>query len=288
VKNLIISLVLACMAIAANAATVAYWQFDEAAASGTCADAVGGYGITTVSDGIVSESAVDPVGNPDAGPFTIGTPSDNPSALKSIRGGVQSGDFVFGMRDTAWTLEGFIKPQTSSSTQFIAATRGIETGWKGWELGITNIGRLDLRITRSDGADKGINTWVTGSGGAANPGTENFEIEFDVWHHFALVWDPADGSNGNCKIYVDNVIVADAAGLGSLGILDGEGLVIGGRDKLDDDIVAPTELANYGTVDEFRWSNAALTPNEFLAIPEPATMTLFVIGGMALFTSRKK
>jgi hypothetical protein len=283
-RNLMILVAIACSAIVASGATVAYWQLDEAVGESVYVDAVGIYDINiTNADYSVAEAASQPVVNPDAGPFDVGSPSENPSSIMGPQGGITATPFVFGMRNQGWTLEGYIKPMPSAGSQFIAATRSAEIGFSGWEFALQGTGRLDVRVTDWEGSSRSGNTWSTGTGAPANPNGINYDMAHGVWHHFALVWDPDQNEgDGSVMVYVNHTLQAEFAAFGDLGSFSGEGLVIGGRDDVSDGITAPTGGLFISGLDELRWSNQALSPEGFLGLPSVPEPDVELIGHIGL------
>ncbi|MFW6345612.1 MAG: hypothetical protein ACOC0M_04690 [Halomonas sp.] len=70
-----------------RADTIAYWQIDETVGEGALRDAVGRYDLdTVVATGELAGPAVNPLPNPDAGPFQVGDPAANPGATINARG----------------------------------------------------------------------------------------------------------------------------------------------------------------------------------------------------------
>jgi hypothetical protein len=243
-----------------SAGTIAYWQLDEDTGVSVLVDAVGGNDLTYQS-GSPDAAAVNPVPNPDPGPFSVGTPAANPASMVLPTGGDASSNAAFGMHSSPWTFEGWIKRDNSSSNA-IGCTRSAETTWTGWELMCIHNGRIDLRM--SDVA------------GSSYVNTGTVLAPLNEWAHFALVWDPTAGATGTASIYLDGVLANSGPGRGDLGTQSG--LIVGGRDKAADGVVAATELFWEGSMDELRFSDAALDPSEFLNIPEPTTLGLLALG----------
>lgn len=101
------------------------------------------------------------------------------------------------------------------------------------------------------------------------------------FHNIALVYD---GAGGEVRAYLDGVLLntntdADIGTLGTL--LNGTsdfrlGSYNGGSSEFN------------GIMDQFRVSDTALTPAEFLAVPEPSSTALLGLGGLALILRRRK
>ena len=260
-------------------ATVAYWQFDEDEGNTVFVDAVGTYDltITDANHSPTCGSAIDPITNPDPGPFSTGTPQDNPHAMNTVRAhrnGVT--DSAFLMRNSSWTFEGYIKRDILDESDWIACTKNIESGWKGWELSSPSTGILSVRLGRTGASD----TWITTQ-------AAGFTLMAGQWYHFALIWDHDAGATGTVSIFVDGVLQGSGAGLGDLGNNPGEYLQIGGRDTAGDGLYALTLNYFDGSLDELRWTDQVLAPSEFLNVPEPATIGLLSLGAVS-FLRRKK
>lgn len=98
------------------------------------------------------------------------------------------------------------------------------------------------------------------------------------WHHVALVKEPS-----NYKIYVDGGLIANAfVDPSADGPYNFPGSTLGTRT-----IGGPTGTWR-GWIDEFRISDEALTPDQFLiAVPEPSTLLLFIAGGLLIACRRR-
>ncbi|MBN1511156.1 MAG: PEP-CTERM sorting domain-containing protein, partial [Phycisphaerae bacterium] len=105
-------------------------------------------------------------------------------------------------------------------------------------------------------------------------------VELDTWQHYALVKQP-----GEYSIYIDG----DLQFNGSLPTGTDGPSVFYGTDETGSRAIGDGWR---GYLDEFRISDEALTPDQFLnpVIPEPSTLALGVLAGVALlaFRSRRK
>ena len=81
----------------------------------------------------------------------------------------------------------------------------------------------------------------------------------DAWSHVALVWD-ANASGDRLKLYVDGQLVASDTGTDAATLDSTAGFAIGGYQRE----VGSRAQFFLGRIDEFRLSDAALEPNEFL------------------------
>ncbi len=85
----------------------------------------------------------------------------------------------------------------------------------------------------------------------------NFDL--DTWSHVAMVWN-AHTDSDKFKLYVNGRLRAATAGTSSATLDSTAGFVIGGYQRED----GSTTQFFHGSIDEFRLSDAALDPSEFL------------------------
>lgn len=227
--------------------TVAYWPFDDNSVDAV--DAIGRYSLDRLNSSRSTEEADDPLPNPDTGVFRIGNPATNRYSVNDPKLKRDVYDPAFAMRsDSSWTLEGYFKTDYTSDIQYIAGTRHQASSWSGWQLWLQTSGSLSFYI--QDGSSNTANC-VSSTG-----------LNDDAWHHFAIVWDHDDGTNGRIKLYVDGVLAHSVAGIDDLGYDTTRRFAVGVRNKDAGGVYDDQPLE--GLLDEFRWSNEALGPDDFL------------------------
>lgn len=135
-------------------------------------------------------------------------------------------------------------------------------GFSGWS-------GVGLALTES----LGVLYWNMGFN-SEMPYTLATGVEIDTWQHVALVKTP-----GQYSIYI-NGLLESTGGVGSNG--DGP-YWFPGTDTTGDRTIGGDSGTFRGWLDEFRISDTALTPDQFLcAIPEPSTLGLMLLGAAGL------
>jgi hypothetical protein len=241
---------LAFTAVSSEAAMVGHWQFDNSADVG---QATVSSNLETVGNAAYSASGV--VGGAlaldGAGAYLRVDVSD------TLATGMPIGDSSF-------TLAAFIKTSTAANDGII--------GWGNYGTG------SQVNAFRTDGGSGGsLNTYSWGGGVdyiAAAPNIFNGE-----WHHVAATYDSATSTK---HLYYDG------AEIGPGKVLSGD-LAVGAANFR----IGTTNFAEYltGLLDDVRVYDTVLSEAEIgdlAAAPEPATMSLLALGGLAILRRRRK
>jgi hypothetical protein len=152
-----------------------------------------------------------------------------------------------------------------------------------------------LYQTSYGGNDSDGDLWVTPDGaiGVGDVGYSTLTMDNTKWHRIVLSVD-----NGNFfRAYVDGTLFLDGAGQE----VDGRFSLYTDRfnlfadDSWEDSWILCGTVATWGralsTAEISQmggWLNGSATPTELLLTPEPATMSLLAIGGLALLRRNRK
>ncbi len=105
----------------------------------------------------------------------------------------------------------------------------------------------------------GIRKWGPGSWNENWTHLQYPNLPADQWLHLALVWD-GDGTGDKLKLFVDGVAVASDVGTSTATMESSAGFTIGGYQHEN----TSTRQYFFGRIDEFRMSDVALEPEDFL------------------------
>lgn len=276
-KTVVLMVLTLCLAGSVSAGTVSYWQLDES--GNTFVDAVNGYNMSRDLGSQSTDVAADPIPNPDPGPFSTGTPADNPNSQLNFSAHRSVGSTVntnFAMTDSSsWTLELFFKAGTQSGWGFMAGTRQYTGTWRGYQIKIGTDGKVDVYLQAGDlASQKGEIFKTTG------------RYDDNEWHHLAMTWDHNAGANGTVTLFIDQDQVGQAAGFGDLNETINHVLAIGARDSGGNRVYTNDPVE--GLFDEARFSDEVLSPDEFLVAPEPTSMGLLAVGGLVALRRRRR
>ena len=296
--------------LSAQAATVAYWRFEQGPSSANVAHAT--------ADGVFDGSIPDVSGNGnslstgskggDSGyayrtdvpaskvpltgevnRFSVKNTGSNPSMFTSAPASSPSGVNAQTIHPAQFTIEASYKPEASASYRTIVCrdARNVDSG-------NGDLAALYLQVRPDDSACISFTDvsgythqaftppgWIYGFNYGSNP-----EGVGAPWYRFAAV---SDGST--LKLYVDNLLIAttDMTQSGSpncalaTGITSGTGWAAGdwavGRGLYAGGL---TDRA-YGFIDEVRISDSALSPGKFLFAPWPRIGNIKISGGNLTF-----
>ena len=277
-KKLLVLAMVATIAVSASADLVGHWEFDDGfpATTDGSGHLVGGIGGATVGPqlGVAWSSGVIPgydAGGVEGG---AGAFSGNTGLFPNEYG--TTGRFAGGafagqpVGASAWTYSAFVKTDSTQAYQGIISMGHQDDG---------SYACLDIR----GNGDLAIETWSNGGvGGHRDNVATGTALNDGEWHHVAMTYD----GGVTTKLYADGVEVGALAMASAFNIGSGnQNFAIGQWVKL--------RLAQYttgrgfdGLIDDVRAYDSALTGAEIAALPEPATMALFGLGG--LFLRRRK
>lgn len=278
----------------ASAATVSYWQLDEA--SGSLNDAVGSNDLSEATGGsglTYSQTAlVNPVPNPDG---TVGAANPSSVSFSSATDAMSTSNVSpFNLSSSSsFTFEGFFQHTiTDGSQSGIEAIGGDRQGlsgdaegdtFRGWYVNF-NSGRVQFYYDDRNAADDANEQFSITSSSAAGDRYDDGGV-----HHFAAVWDHSTGSatEGTMTLYVNGDLIGSQVVTG-LDVYTSSGFTVGGRSTTSANNDFDDSIFN-GTLDELRFSDEALAPSEFLNVPEPSSSLMLISGiGLLCLLRRRK
>lgn len=246
-----------------KADTLSYLRFEEGSGYGA-------YDETGLMNGeVLGFTSVDPGGGDTGG---TGWSTSVPSASVPQTGEANTGSLHFGpgMVDLSnanvlslgleFTIELFMKPDMPITSSPI--------------LYLSPFSSMGFALTESLGA-----LYFNSGFQGYNPSPVSADdVQIGTWQHLALVKEP-----GQYSIYLDgNLLATDSLPAYTDGPYWFSGDPTTGNRTLGDGF--------RGWIDEFRISDEALLPSQFLnaSIPEPGTLGLLGLGGLAVWLRRRK
>lgn len=270
------------LALPAGASTVAYYTFEN----GT-----NGASVTTAADSSATPTDLSSWGSPLATyssnvPVAIIPQTGAADTLSAHINGTKGNDFYD------------LNASTSVLGAFHPANFTIET-WVSFDSLSNN---FQTFISRDDTGNPGVGAGpqalfylsvaATGAGGEfrvelMNASNVDVQVNSSVipvantWYHVAAV---GDATAGTLSLYVNGTLVGSATGYN--GLLNASTAWDLGRGQYKGGVA---DRMN-GSIDNVRFSDVALAPSQFLnalAVPEPASMGLLALGGLAIVRRRR-
>ena len=178
--------------------------------------------------------------------------------------------------DNDFTLEAWVNLRDADSYPLIAGKLiGGNFQDRGWEL--------QGRPAPEASAGKWLARFAIRYGGSQDQ-VLSADLEFNTWYHLAGVREGTGA--GAVRLYVDGNL-AGSASTSHTALTSGQEFSVGGANVTGG---PPGDFgrAVNGYVDEVRLSWGALDTDQFLNVPEPATMLLLSLGSVALIRRQKK
>jgi hypothetical protein len=250
---------------AAPAGTVSHWSMN-------------GTGTANVGD-----SVPDVVGSNhglivnDPAEYVAGPPA-SPSALQFTRDTQDKVDIPddaslhFNLDEDDFTMEAIFRVDDGSiNNQGIFAKNGSAAADSQFWARYKSSGAVQF-LVRGDAGDGPGGTLPPERGGTTADGS----VTAGSWHHFAVVYAAGDPEATLYINYVQSGAIAMDPTDGIIGD-NPDGLIIGG--------FTSTSREFGGAIADVRISNMALTPDQFLRIPEPGSVVLGLLGLVGLVSS---
>lgn len=241
---------------AADADTLGYWRFEEA--SGAAVDSGTGGNNGALLGGAARSATVFPAAQLAASNTTSMSFSgaDGDAVNMGTSPEVDASDF---------TLEAWVNIRTDGADSF-PLLAGKLIGGNFLDRGF----ELQARPDGSEAGEAGTGMWQARFAirfGGNQDQVFSDDLEFNTWYHLAGV---REGTGADAvRLYVNGVLAGTAA-TSHTSLTSAQQFSIGGADTGG----GVFGRALDGWIDEVRLSNVALTPAEFLLVPEPASMAL--------------
>lgn len=257
------------LTLAANADTVAYYEFNGTGTAGlgsTIMDTMGAHNGTVAGGDLMY--GLDPVVGSYLS-FAADAGTGNPGNRVEIPG---TADFLFTI-DQAYTFETIFRT-TQVTTNGVILSKGCDVSNPDsqWWLRHRGDGRVHGLV---EGTDNSTEDSATSTATTFNDG---------LWHSVALIYDGTQATK-RLDLYVDNQLRGSDTAIGTLGLIGGA----------DSDPVLIGEYASLaanrsfaGDIAAVRFSNVALLPSEFLQVPEPSAFSLLLAGLVGGMASRRR
>jgi len=254
-KTLIFSMAVVMLCLSVNAATVAYWRFEDG------------------TNGVVNGTYLDTSGNGSTMTVNGGTGTSDvpwPTVPKTSQANLLAATYENG--SNAFTIEAIVKFNGNTNWDVharpgIVCKEGNNVTYPFFNLQLDENDKIRVVTSRTSPSERRLYGSTT--------------LEMGKWYALAVTYNPLEsGSERTVKLYLKGELDASYNYEGSCGgpwsgiILDGDTPWTIGRGMRDN---GPKGYVD-GTIDEVRISDAVLAESDFLAIPEPS----LIFGGIAL------
>ncbi|QNN24270.1 LamG domain-containing protein [Planctomycetales bacterium ZRK34] len=280
-----------CAAQSVNAATVGYWQFEDAGAGVTATTVASEYNNASLagaaggfSGGSAPVHAADSPGEiirDGAGGAAITL--NNTTSLFFDGTGAKNGGIVTVtdpggagslLKPTSFTMEGFIKINKINNWPTIFGKARADTNGVSWTMDLNGDTSPPIEPANQNNPRVRVDSQTPPDTSGYNQGfNTSAQLEDGGWHHVALTYD---GNTSALKIYVDYQLLRDSTTTNPM-VYDDGALNFGN---------ASGGSAFYGWLDEVRLTDAVLTSDQFLiaTAPTPAALPagLALLGAMVM------
>jgi hypothetical protein len=248
--------------------TRGYWRFEDAGS--TAIDTMGNFNGTLIG-GAARSSTI----------FGSPVPVNGLPNTKSMEFFGNDGDAVnmgIGVQvdDNDFTLEAWVNLRDADSYPLIA---GKLIGGSFQDRGF----ELQGRPAPEASAGKWKARFAIRFGGSQDQ-VLSADLDFNTWYHLAGVREGTGA--GAVRLYVDGILAGSTSSVHTA-LTSGQEFSVGGANVTGGPPGTFARAVN-GYVDEVRLSWGALDTDQFLNVPEPATMLMLSMGGLALIRRRRK
>jgi len=276
-KTLIFSMAVVMLCLSVNAATVAYWRFEDGTngvVNGTYLDTSGNGSTMTVNGGTGTSDVPWPtVPKTSQANLLAATYENGSNAFTGDYLTTDGSEYIDTLNFVnGWTIEAIVKFNGNTNWDVharpgIVCKEGNNVTYPFFNLQLDENDKIRVVTSRTSPSERRLYGSTT--------------LEMGKWYALAVTYNPLEsGSERTVKLYLKGELDASYNYEGSCGgpwsgiILDGDTPWTIGRGMRDN---GPKGYVD-GTIDEVRISDEVLAESDFLAIPEPS----LIFGGIAL------